>query len=137
MADRAQTLSLILLENKRTDIDVRPLQRRVKDQSLDKEPRETIATIANYELTLLKYSKRLAIHARIHSAIQAKIAASPLLRASLARVRSAWTIATNKDPKQIDPKDVVTVRIKELHTPLEQHPDSSGATHYMMKTKCR
>lgn len=39
-------------------------------------------------------------------------------------------IATKSDPKQIDPKLVVTVRINELQTPLEQHPDSFGATHW-------
>jgi hypothetical protein len=99
---------------------------------LDKKLEETVAKVP-HGLTLLKYSKILARQARIHSAIQAKIAASPLLRASLASVRRAWTIATNKEPKQIDPKDVVTVRIKELHTALEQHPDSSGATHYIVK----
>ena len=61
--------------------------------------------------------------------MHARIAHSSLLRAADAIALKACRIATNSDPKQMDPKLVVIVRINELHTPLEQHPDSLGATH--------
>jgi hypothetical protein len=76
---------------------------------------------------LLKYSKIEAKHARIHSAIQAKIWASPFCCAELASARSACTIATKKLPKQIEPKLVVTVRMKLELTADAQQPHSSGA----------
>lgn len=44
-------------------------------------------------------------------------------------------MATKNDPKQIEPKLVVTVRMNELHTPREQHPDSLGATHFCKRGK--
>jgi hypothetical protein len=74
----------------------------------------------------LKYSKIEAKHARIHSAIQAKIWASPFCCAELASARSACTIATKKLPKQIEPKLVVTVRMKLELTADAQQPHSSG-----------
>lgn len=77
--------------------------------------------------TLLKYSKIDAKHPRIHSAIQAKIWASPFSRADCAMARRACNTATKKLPKQMDPKLVVTVRMKLELTAEEQQPHSSGA----------
>ena len=77
--------------------------------------------------TLLKYSKIEARHPKIHSAIQAKICASPLSLAELASARKACSIATKKLPKQMEPKLVVTVRMKLELTADEQQPHSSGA----------
>mmetsp|Transcript_28478 Transcript_28478/g.31961 ORF Transcript_28478/g.31961 Transcript_28478/m.31961 type:complete len:98 (-) Transcript_28478:802-1095(-) len=67
----------------------------------------------------------------MHSAIHTRKLPSPLARAELAKALKAWIIATNSEPKQMDPKLVVTVRMNELHIPLEQNPDSSGATHHV------
>jgi hypothetical protein len=78
-------------------------------------------------LTLLKYSKREAKHDKIHSAIQAKIWASPFCCAELAKARRACITATRKLPKQMEPKDVVMVRMKLELTAEEQQPHSSGA----------
>jgi hypothetical protein len=77
--------------------------------------------------TLLKYSKMDAKHERIHSAIQAKIWASPFSFAALATCCRARKMATKKLPKQIEPKDVVMVRRKLELTADEQQPHSSGA----------
>ena len=77
--------------------------------------------------TLLKYSKIEAKIPRMHSAIQANICASPFSLADWATARRACNIATNKLPKQIEPKLVVTVRMKLELTADEQQPHSSGA----------
>ena len=61
------------------------------------------------------------------SAIQTRIWLSLFLAAS-ASALVAWTIATNKLPKQIDPNEVVIARIKLPIIPDEQHDvASSGA----------
>ena len=84
------------------------------------------------EHTLLKYSKIDWRQPKIHCAIQAKMAASPFSRADCANAFNAWTIATRKLPKQIEPNDVVTVRKKLLWTLLSQQPtgESSGSNHH-------
>lgn len=75
------------------------------------------------------YSRIAAKQLKIHSAMQAKISASPFSRACWAIARSACIIATNKLPKQMEPKLVVMVRMKLLLTAEEQQPHSSGAYH--------
>jgi hypothetical protein len=49
----------------------------------------------------------------------------------LANIRSACKIATMRPPKQIDPKEVVTVRRKLLLMADPQQPDSDGSYHHV------
>lgn len=78
---------------------------------------------------LLKYSMMEAKQLKMHSAMQAKIWASPFSRADWASALRACTMATRKLPKQMEPKLVVMVRIKLLFTAEAQQPHSSGAYH--------
>jgi hypothetical protein len=84
------------------------------------------------ERTLLKYSSIEAKQPSMHSAIQAKNAISPFSRADCARAFKAWRMATKRLPKQMEPNDVVIVRMKALKTLPSQHPTeaSSGSNHH-------
>jgi hypothetical protein len=59
--------------------------------------------------------------------MHAKICASPFSLADWAIARKACNKATKKLPKQIEPKLVVTVRMKLELTADAQQPHSSGA----------
>jgi len=48
--------------------------------------------------------------------------------------RNVWIIATNKLPKQIDPKDVVVARTKLPPIAGEQHDDASSGTNHHVDT---
>jgi hypothetical protein len=52
-------------------------------------------------------------------------------RAADATAFRACKIATNKEPKQTDPKDVVRVRMTLPITPPEQQPESCGENHQL------
>ena len=52
-------------------------------------------------------------------------------RAASATAFVACKIATNKEPKQTDPKDVVRVRMTLPITPPEQQPECSGENHQL------
>ena len=77
------------------------------------------------------YSSNAAKQPKIHSATQARMAASPFSRADCASALSACTMATKKLPKQMEPKLVVMVRMKLLFTAEVQQPHSSGAYHHV------
>ena len=67
----------------------------------------------------------------IHSAMHIKNDPPCSDRAALATAFRACKIATNKEPKQMDPKDVVNVRMVEPMTPPEQQPESAGLNHQL------
>lgn len=48
--------------------------------------------------------------------------------------RNVWIIATNKLPKQIDPKDVVVARTKLPPIAGEQHDEASSGTNHHVDT---
>ena len=79
---------------------------------------------------LLKYSTNPSIQLRRQSIQQAKAAPRSSLSLAIFTIcLNASMIATIKDPKQIDPKEVVTERQKLPTTDFPQNPLSEGTNH--------
>ena len=58
---------------------------------------------------------------------------SPFCLAALAVAFKAWRMATSRLPKQIEPKEVVIVRMNELKTLASQQStdEPSGSNHHV------